>query len=357
MGDNNPENELCPNRSVRISFVEGRLSNVLAVEVAEHFAQCHRCASEIEAMDCIKGLDRGPLALHQANNLRDDASALCEVVLELTGNQSSSHTSKIKPILDAKYNPEIPQAIGRYSIQELSGYGSFGVVYRARHPHLEKDVAIKVSHGDLHSDSTGSRFLEEANTAARLDHQNVVLVLDADKLKDGRCFIVFEYIEGSELSTFCKNNKLGVGEVVSIFCDILRGVSHAHKAGVTHRDLKPANIIVTGERIPKIVDFGLALSISKQPTPEFAGTKRYMAPEQLRGETAKIDARTDIYALGVILFEVLTGVSLSSSSNSVVEQIDQLPSNKRFPQSIRRICLKCCAEDQHDRYGLSLMHI
>ncbi|MEO7736378.1 MAG: serine/threonine-protein kinase [Kofleriaceae bacterium] len=207
----------------------------------------------------------------------------------------------------------------RYLVEAELGSGAMGTVYRGRHVKLARDVAIKVLHAELIHDRTmRARFEREAAAAARLRHPNVSGVLDVGASAAGHQLMVMDLVEGESLGQLM-TEPLSRARIINFVRQILRGLDHAHGAGLVHRDLKPDNVIVErdlhGGEVPRIVDFGIAVLRGDDAltggkltqTGALIGTPRYMAPEQARGEP--VDHRADLFALGMMLFEMMTGVT------------------------------------------------
>ena len=213
----------------------------------------------------------------------------------------------------------IGTSLGRYKILERIGAGGMGVVYRARDEHLEREVAIKVlPAGTLEDPQARRRFRKEALLLSQLNHPNIETIHDFETLND-LDFLVMEYILGISLDERLSSGPLPEKEAVQLGVQLARGLSAAHERGIVHRDLKPANLRVTPDGQLKILDFGVARLLEPEGNPAtapsmastatatgsgIAGTFPYMAPEQLRGE--KVDVRTDVYAAGVVLYELVT---------------------------------------------------
>ena len=210
-------------------------------------------------------------------------------------------------------------ALDRYRIEAVIGSGAMGTVYRARHVRVGREVAIKVLHGHLVRDpNMVRRFDREAAIAARLSHRHLVGVLDVGETARGDKLMVLELARGETLSAIAARGPLDGARVARLVAQLLRGLEHAHDAGLVHRDLKPENIIVEhderGAEQVRIVDFGIAVlreqtgDIASARLTEYGtvlGTPPYMAPEQARGEPP--DPRTDLFAVGVIVYELLAG--------------------------------------------------
>ncbi|MEM9533313.1 MAG: serine/threonine-protein kinase [Pseudomonadota bacterium] len=204
--------------------------------------------------------------------------------------------------------------IGPYQLLEVVGEGGMGAVYRAQqHDPIEREVAIKVTRLDLTSVRRLARFQAERQTLARLNHPNIATVYDAGETPDGYPYLVMEYLKGESLLEHCDRLNLGVEERLKLFVDLCHAIQFAHQQGVIHRDIKPSNVMVVqaeGRPLVKVIDFGIAkiTGESSGHTMEGAllGTPAYMSPEQVRAPQ-DVDSRTDVYSLGLILYELLTG--------------------------------------------------
>ena len=207
---------------------------------------------------------------------------------------------------DTRQSPEdygLPRALGRYELQSLIGSGGFGQVWKAFDSELHRPVAIKVPHPDrIGSDQDAERFVQEARRVAQLSHTGIVPVHDVGRQKDV-VFIVSEFIDGKNLQELLNEKCVSEEKVVGIVRNVALALDHAHRKGFIHRDIKPANILVSEDGTPKLADFGISISTDEESNS--LGTLAYMPPEQLIGE--KVDARSDIYSLGVVLFQLLTG--------------------------------------------------
>jgi len=203
----------------------------------------------------------------------------------------------------------IGQIISHYRILEKLGGGGMGVVYKAQDVKLDRFVALKFLPHHLSADSDEkTRFIHEAKTASALDHPNICTIYEIDETADGQMFIAMAYYDGETLKKKVASGQLSVDSAIDIATQIAQGLSRAHEAGITHRDIKPANVMITARGEVKIVDFGLAklagrTKLTKSGTT--MGTAAYMSPEQAQG--AEVDHRTDIWSLGVVLYEMLTG--------------------------------------------------
>jgi WD40 repeat protein len=209
--------------------------------------------------------------------------------------------------------------IGRYELLELIGEGGMGLVYLAQQKEpVRRQVALKIIKPGMDSKQVIARFEAELQTLAVLDHPNIAHVFDAGTTKAGRPYFVMEYVEGVSITKYCDEQKLNIEERLELFREVCEGVHHAHQKGIIHRDIKPSNILVSNhgdKAVPKIIDFGIAKAITQPLTEEtffthegqLLGTPEYMSPEQVDLATQDIDTRSDIYSLGVLLYELLAG--------------------------------------------------
>ncbi len=199
---------------------------------------------------------------------------------------------------------------GRYELEEVVGHGGMSSVYRAHDSLLERYVALKVLHQQYNEDEDFvERFKREARSVAQLQHPNIVTVIDRGE-EDGRQYIVFEFIDGENLKELVvRKGRLAVRDALEIAVEVAQGLAFAHEHGLVHRDVKPQNVLLNGDGHAKVTDFGIARSLDVEhgvtQTGTVLGTSNYIAPEQASGEP--VDAHTDVYSLGIVLYEMLTG--------------------------------------------------
>ena len=266
------------------------------------------------------------------------------------------------------------QEVGKYKLVEKIGGGGFGEVYRAKHVELGNPFAVKILHPSLAVDGQFvERFRHEAMVLAGLQHENVVQVVDFGQKEDLGFYLAMEWLEGVTLHKQWRRKRvLPLGQIYAIFSQLLDALQMAHDRGVVHRDMKPENLILStgsrGRTILKIVDFGIAKIIhgnaAQDPLNQSGmaiGTPYYMSPEQAAGQMQMVDHRTDLYACGVILTELLTGRRIFRTKDpkkilrmqieSPVPQLSALSPNRSYPASLQHIIEKALAKNPNHRYN------
>ncbi|MCA9199668.1 MAG: serine/threonine protein kinase, partial [Planctomycetales bacterium] len=209
--------------------------------------------------------------------------------------------------------------IGRYKLLEKLGEGGFGLVFMAEQTSpVRRRVALKIIKPGMDSKEVVARFEAERQALAMMDHPNIAKVLDAGTTETGRPYFVMELVKGASITEYCDTNRLGTRGRLELFQQVCRAIQHAHQKGVIHRDLKPNNVMVTlhdGVPVPKVIDFGVSKALSQPLTEktlftrygQIVGTPQYMSPEQAEMSGLDLDTRSDVYSLGVLLYELLTG--------------------------------------------------
>jgi serine/threonine protein kinase/formylglycine-generating enzyme required for sulfatase activity len=261
---------------------------------------------------------------------------------------------------DHTVSTALPQQIGRYRVERVLGHGSFGMVYLAHDDQLSRPVAIKVPHPRLVLDRESiEAYRTEAQAVANLDHPHIVPIFDVGSTKVFPFFCVSRFIDGTTLALRLRADRPTFAQTRDIVAAVADALHYAHGKGLFHRDIKPGNIMLDASGKPFVVDFGLALKEENVGQgSRYCGTPPYMSPEQARGEGHRVDGRSDVFSLGVVLYELLMGKRpfQAKSRNKLVEQITLVEPrpprqiNDRIPKELERICLKALAKRATERY-------
>jgi eukaryotic-like serine/threonine-protein kinase len=259
-------------------------------------------------------------------------------------------------MFEGSHSLSMGEVVGNnYEILGIVGAGGMGIVYRARDRKLERTVALKFLPPEMdRNDREREYFLLEARTASSLDHPNIGVIHGIEETADGRAFIVMAFYAGQSLAQLLSSGPLATGEAVAIACQIAQGLQEAHTRKIVHRDIKPSNVMITPSGAIKIVDFGLARVISAESVTAtgVTGTVKYMSPEQALGH--RVDERTDIWSLGVVLEEMLTGVNPfegSTVSAILVAVLHEAPRPMdNVPMELQRIVYRALSKNPEKRY-------
>ncbi len=356
----------CPDAGMLAAFSVGDLNDDEFLFLVEHLSSCSRCEQALTQLDSHHDPLVERIQIAGAAGTKDLSTAVsrCEQeVLDALENpvrcdvsfDAGKHYSRILKSGSCR--------LGRFELLEEVGVGSFGHVFRALDTELNRTVAVKIQRaGAVATDDEAKRFLREARSTASLKHPWIVSLFDTGQTEDGVCFLVTEFVEGQTLESKLRKESFSFHESAELLAQICDAMHYAHEQGVIHRDIKPSNILIDKEGLPHVADFGLA----KRDTAETAmtsegqvmGTPAYMSPEVARGDSNQADARSDIYGVGVMLYEMLTGEQPFQGTKRIVllQVLENEPRhprqlNEKIPRDLETICLKAMSKASSRRYA------
>jgi serine/threonine protein kinase/tetratricopeptide (TPR) repeat protein len=317
-------------------YSAGTISAGDAETVEGHLSQCGECLSRLDALtqqpdSLVDALRCAKPASPSSGELQKAMDAV------LSGNDAKRPTEA---------SCIIGTFVGGYRIVEELGRGGMGRVYRAVHPRLDQEVALKVLRPGMDSAPILARFEAERQALALMDHPHIARVSDGGATEDGQPFFVMELVRGVPITRYCEQRGLGLRQRLELLIDVCQAVQHAHQKGIIHRDLKPSNILVAeydARATPKVIDFGVARAIEGRAGHEteigmLVGTPDYMSPEQADLTSRDVDTRSDIYSLGALLYELLVGVPplACSRETPILERLRAIREEEPLPPSQMR---------------------
>ncbi|PYK18178.1 MAG: hypothetical protein DME55_07475, partial [Verrucomicrobia bacterium] len=325
---------------------------------------CRKCGREIFA-DAPEGLCTACL-FETGLNLLTNASVAAGDDGGCSENIKVSDSIVARRSKKASERPKTFAEFGDYELLEVIGRGGQGVVYRARQKSLNRTVALKViGLGHWATDAHLKRFRREAEAAASLDHSGIVPIYEVGE-RDGSCYFSMKLVEGGQLDAVVKREPMPIRQAVELIAKVARTVHYAHEHNILHRDIKPGNILLDQEGEPHLTDFGLARLVETESTitrtMEVLGTPSYMAPEQAVGNNDAVSSVTDVYGLGAVLYQLLTGqppFAGGTTYETIKLLLDTEPRqprllNPKLDRDLSTICLKCLEKDAQRRYPSAL---
>src|SRR5437588_3055629 len=325
---------------------------------------CRKCGAKIFS-DAPKGLCTA-CVLETALGIFPDAVAGLDSSAGSLDELSCDNAKPTSGVKEAVRAATMLGELGDYELLEEIGRGAQGVVFRARQKGLNRTVALKViSLGQWASKAHLKRFRREAEAAASLDHPGIVPIYEVGE-RDGSCYFSMKFVEGGQLDEVVRREPMSIRQAAELIAKVARTVHYAHEHGILHRDIKPGNILLDAKGEPHLTDFGLARLVESESTVtrtlEVLGTPSYMAPEQALGNNAQLTRATDVYGLGAVLYQLLTGhppFAGGTTYETIKLLLDTEPRqprlwNKKVDRELSTICLKCLEKDPKRRYASSL---
>src|SRR5437588_952606 len=325
---------------------------------------CRKCGAKIFS-DAPRGLCTACM-LETALGILPDAVAEVDSSAGSLDELSRDNAKPTSGVKEAVRAATMLGELGDYELLEEIGRGGQGVVFRARQKSLNRTVALKVIIlGQWASKAHLKRFRREAEAAASLDHPCIVPIYEVDE-RDGSCYFSMKFVEGGQLDEVVRREPMPIRRAVELIAKVARTVHYAHEHHILHRDIKPGNILLDAKGEPHLTDFGLARLVETESTVtrtmEVLGTPSYMAPEQAVGNNARVTSATDVYGLGAVFYQLLTGhppFAGGATYETIKLLLDTEPRqprllNPKVDRDLATICLKCLEKDPQRRYSSAL---
>ena len=368
----------CPDRNELSAFAVGDVSDWRLAQLAEHIEECDACGVALDVVSMqedsglvaeLQNIKRNSPELQSTRLQRETEKIQRDIPEELlkaaceTAERSSMPASFDSGRRLANKLKNGPVRLGRFELISELGVGAFGFVFKAHDTELSRLVALKVQRaGTFATDEDVERFQREAQSIAQLNHPGIVSVYDTVRSDEDICYLVTEYVDGESLESKLEKGNLPFKKIATLIASVSDALQYAHHQGIIHRDIKPSNVLIDGEDNPHVMDFGLAkrihdVSHTLTSMGRVMGTPAYMSPEQASGDSRKVDSRSDIYSIGVVLYEMLTGERpFQGNRRMLLLQIleDEPRSlqllNRSIPADLETICLKALSKSPDRRY-------